>query len=451
MDDRLWNEIAAQLELPNVAQPEAPGNAFATENRKKEDRLDQGFTAGKTQEKNDSTLPGGAPSAAGAASLSLVLVGPDEQRRNIAAESFAASGMIQRHDGLPYPASLDDVPLLAARGFDIVAVDLDSDREFALELVARLCAHSQASVMVFTEQADPELLVRCMWAGAREFLTLPVAPSTMIEALRRALDRRPSQRAAQKAPGKLLVFTGAKGGSGVTTLACNFAAALARASAQPTLLIDLDLPLGDAAISLGLRPDHSTVNALQDYGRLDTTMLSSLIVQHDTGLSVLAAPGQFGQTEVSDEAIEKLLTVARQSFDYVVVDAGSRPDLKAAAVFKEAATIYLVVQVGIAELRNANRIVMRFFITSGPRLQIVLNQYPANLFGIDQEQIAKALTKPVQWKIPSDVGTLQRVKNASAQLAPANSAIARAIDKMARNACGAPAEAKKKSWLSRSR
>jgi pilus assembly protein CpaE len=383
----------------------------------------------------------------GAGSLSIVLIGPDAPRRDVATAAFAACVGAEVREKLPYPASIEDVPRLLTRNFDIVAVDLDADREFALDLVARVCALSPASVMVYTEQSDVELLVRCMWAGAREFLTLPISPSAMADVMSRAASRRPALHSVQRAVGKLLVFSGCKGGSGVTTLACNFATELARQSAQQTLIIDLDLPLGDVAIHLGIRSEHSVVNALQDHRRLDSTLLQNLLTVHDSGLSVLGAPGQYVNVDTSDEAIEKLLAVARQHFDYVIVDAGSRPDTKATAVFKDASTIYLVAQVGVSELRNANRIIARFFAASGPRLQIVLNRYLSQAFGIDDEQISKALTKPAQWKIPTDSSSVQRMIDAAATLSSDDSPLLRAIRKMARNACGAPPEVKTRRWF----
>jgi pilus assembly protein CpaE len=399
-------------------------------------------------ERSDFAMPASALSSenTAAGSLSIVLIGPDAPRRDVASSAFAACPGAEVREKLPYPANLDDVPRLLARGFDIVAIDLDSDREFALDLVARVCAQSPASVMVYTEQSDVELLVRCMWAGAREFLTLPIAPSAMADVMARAAARRPSLHMVQKALGKLLVFCGCKGGSGVTTLACNFAAELARLSTEPTLLIDLDLPLGDVAIHLGIRSERSVVNALQDHRRLDSTLLQNLLTVHESGLSVLGAPGQYVNIDTSDEAIEKLIAVARQHFDYVIVDAGSRPDAKATAIFKDASTIYLVAQVGVSELRNANRIIARFFSASGPRLQIVLNHYLPNVFGIDEEQIAKALTQPAQWKIPSDASTIQRVIGAATH-GHEDAPMQRAVRKMARNACGAPAETSTRRWF----
>src|SRR6185312_17444938 len=116
---------------------------------------------------------------------------------------------------------------------------------------------------------------------------------------------------------------GAKGGSGVSTIAGNFAVALARESGHSTLLLDLDLPLGGAALDLGITCQYSTINALQNISRLDSNFLSTLLAKHSSGLSVLSAPDQYTPVNISDEAISKLLAVARQDFDYVVIDAGS--------------------------------------------------------------------------------------------------------------------------------
>ena len=127
---------------------------------------------------------------------------------------------------------------------DVVIVDLDSNPEFALEIVETLCAGSPATVMVYSGSSDTELMIRCMRAGAREFLTLPITQNAMAEAMVRASVRRPTARPSKKANGRMCVFWGAKGGSGVTTIATNFAISAARETDQSVLLIDLDLPLG---------------------------------------------------------------------------------------------------------------------------------------------------------------------------------------------------------------
>ncbi len=388
------------------------------------------------------------PDSIGAEALSLVLVGPDERRRSSAMIALASCAGTDVREFTSYPQSADDVPAILEENPDAVLIDLDSDPESALELVENICAQSAATVMVFSEKADPELLVRCMRAGAREFLSSPLAAVVIEEALVRASARRPQAREEKKATGKLLTFMGAKGGAGATMLACNFAVSLAKESGKKTLLIDLDLPLGDAALNLGISAEFSTIDALQAAERLDARFLDQLLVKHSSGVSVLAAPGRFLQYQASPEAIDWLLYVARQGFENVVVDLGSKLDLMGTAAYKEATTFYLVTQSSIPELRNSNRLVQQFFAGGVPKLEIVINRYESRTLGVSDEHITKALTRPAQWKIPNDYASVRKMQINATPLVLADSAITRQIRLMAKSIAGGSAtpEPKKKGF-----
>jgi Flp pilus assembly CpaE family ATPase len=388
------------------------------------------------------------PDSLGSDQLTIALIGPDEGRRKAAATALAACQGGEIREFSTYPPSLDDVPKLLEQRYDVIIIDLDSHPEYALELVESICANGASTVMVYSVKADSELLVRCMRAGAREFLTLPFTQSTVAEALVRASARRPATRPPKKTGGRLLAFLGAKGGDGVTTLACNFAVSLAQESSQSTLLIDLDLPLGDAALNLGVVAEYSTINALQNAARLDSSFFSKLLVKHSSGVSVLAAPGKFPQFPATNEAIDKLLAVARQEFDNVVIDMGSRLDLMGTSLFKDGSTVYLVIQAGIAGLRNSNRLISQYFSTNVPKLEIVLNRYEPRSLGVNEDQITKALTRPAQWKIPNDYNAVRRMQTTAIPLALEDSPISRLIRQMSRAACGLPQVAEKKTGFS---
>ncbi len=225
---------------------------------------------------------------------------------------------------------------------------------------------------------------------------------------------------------------------GVTTLACNFAVALAQESSQSTLLIDLDLPLGDAALNLGIAAEYSTINALQNFGRLDASFLSKLLVKHSSGVSVLAAPGKFPGYQASNEAIDKLIALRGRSSTTSSIDVGSRLDLTGTALFKDVHTIYLVTQAGIPELRNSNRLITQFFSGGGPKLEIVINRYEPRSLGVSDEHITKALTRPAQWKIPNDYAAVRRMQNTATPLALADSPISRLIRQMAKSVAPQP-------------
>lgn len=384
------------------------------------------------------STPPQIPDLSGPGLLSVLLIGPDEMRRRSVSDALLGCpvGIIRES---PYPRDLDDLPRMLEQQCDVVIVDLDGNPEYALEVVESIYAYGSVTVIVCSAQANLELAVRCMRAGAREFLTLPLNPATIADALARISIRgasHPGRRTARK----LFVFMGAKGGCGVTTIASNFAIALAQESRQSTLLIDLGLPLGDAALNLGMVTEYSTFNALENAPRLDASFLSTLLAKHTTGLSVLAAPGEFPPSQPSLEAIEKLLAVARQNFDYVVVDAGTRMDLKDMRFFDEFAILYLVTQVGVTELRNANRMIGQYFNSRGPRLQVVVNRYMPQALLFEEKQIEKALTRGIDWKVPDDYATARRTQNTATPLAMEDSPISRSIRRMARKACGLPEE-----------
>jgi pilus assembly protein CpaE len=372
--------------------------------------------------------------------LSVLLIGPDEYRRRAVADALSACpvGLIREYSS--YPADLDDLPRMLEAQCDVVIVDLDADPEYALEVVESIYAYGSVTVIVCSAKANLELAVRCMRAGAREFLTLPLNPVTIADALARISIRGGSNPPARKTARKLFVFLGAKGGCGVTTIAANFAVSLAQESRQTTLLIDLGLPLGDAALNLGMVTEYSTFNALEHSNRLDASFLSTLLAKHTSGLSVLAAPGEFPPAQPGIEALDKLISVARQNFDYVVVDAGSRMDLKDARFFDDSAILYLITQVGVTELRNANRMIGQFFVSRGTKLQVVINRYTPQTLLFDDKQIEKALTRTIDWKVPDDYATARRTQNAATPLAMEDSSISRAIRRMARKACGLPEE-----------
>jgi pilus assembly protein CpaE len=380
----------------------------------------------------------------GVSAMSIAIIDPDDERRKEVAGALAEflGPIVHQHDS--FPASLDDLPKMLERHYDVILVGLDRDPEYAFDVVESLCADNSISVMAYSAQTRLELAIRFMRAGAREFLTLPLLHADVAGALARVSTRRSATSHGRRTPKKLFVFLGAKGGCGVTTIASNFAVALAQESGQNTLLIDFGVPLGDAAINLGMVAEYSTANALQDTSRLDANFLRSLLARHSSGLSVLAAPGEFSPVNASHAAIDKLLAVARQSFDYVVVDAGSRIDLRATSLFEESACLYLIAQVGVSELRNTNRLISQFFSARGRRLQIVLNRYIPHALLFDERQIAKALTRPALWKIPDDYATARRTRNTATPVVLEDSPISRVIRQMARTACGLPAIPEKK-------
>jgi len=386
--------------------------------------------------------------AIGGMPICIALISPNGRHREAAALALGGCTGYEVSEFSSYPVRLDHASEMMDQKFGVVIIDLDSDPEYALELVEGISADGFATVMVYSESADPELLVRCMRAGAREFLTLPLEQGVVEEALVRAAGRQPVVRTTKKPTGKLFAFVGSKGGAGATTVACNFAVALAKESQEKTLLIDLDLPLGDAALNLGITAEFSAVDALEAADRLDAQFLSQLLVKHSSGLWMLAAPGRFIAYQAANEAIDQLLNVARYEFENVVVDLGSQMEMMETAAYREASTVYLVTQSGIPELRNSNRLIREFFTAAVPKLEIVLNRFESRGQSVPEEHITKALTRPAQWKIPNDYAAVRNMQISATPLVLTDSPISRQIRKMVSAVTGKSETAAKKKTFS---
>jgi pilus assembly protein CpaE len=374
--------------------------------------------------------------------LSVVVIGP--QWKAIAKTLAGLQATIARQfDGYP---DVDDLMPVLESDCDVAIVDLSGDPERALDLIENMCAgESGVTVMAYSDKTDADLLVRCMRAGAREFLNEPVQPETMAEALVRASARRQEVLRQKRPAGVVSLFVGAKGGSGVTTVASNFAVALAAENVGPVVLLDLDLQLGDAALTLGLTTPFSTVDALRSENRLDAEFLGTLIVKHSSGLSVLAAPDSYSSYTPSPAGLQKLLRILRDEYAHVVVDAGSGVGSREEALFEASDKIYLITQVGIPELRNSHRLISHLgTLDVGSRVEVVLNRFDARLLDIDEGRITKALTQQPAWRIPSDYQAVRRAQNSGSPITAENGTVSRVIMQMARAACGKTANPEKK-------
>jgi len=370
------------------------------------------------------------------ATLTVALLGPDEQRRKVVASAISRRPGLKLHEFSSFPPRLEDLPQMLAQAYEVVIIDVDSEPDYAFALVESLCASGRTYVMAYSANADMKRAVQFMRAGVREFFTLPLDPAEVSAALMRASTRRPAPPQDDKKTGKLFVFLGSKGGCGVTTLASNFALALAQESDSTTLLIDLGLPLGDVAINLGIVTEYSIATALENPARLDANLLSTLVVKHSSGLSVLPAPTDLTDIQATKDAVDKLLKVTRDIYDFVVVDVGSRIDLMDSTLFEESATIFLITQVGISEMRTANRMIVKYFARRDENLQIVINRNKASDALFDEVQITKALTRPAQWKIPDDYAAVRRTRETATPMVMVDSTISQTIRLMAKTVAG---------------
>ena len=121
-------------------------------------------------------------------------------------------------------------------------------------------------------------MLEAMRAGVNECVAEPLQAAELETAVTRLLAHK-----QPVATGQVFAFVGAKGGVGTTTVAVNVATALDRAAGGRTLLVDLHLAHGDAAVFLGVEPRFSVVDALENIHRFDEAFFKGLVVQSPAG------------------------------------------------------------------------------------------------------------------------------------------------------------------------
>jgi Flp pilus assembly CpaE family ATPase len=170
----------------------------------------------------------------------------------------------------------------------------------------------------------------------------------------------------------------AKGGSGVTTLAVNTAAALARTRPRQVLLIDLSAPFGHAALFSDLVATGSIASAAKAAPDDFDKVLRQHIVYHKSGMGVL--PGTLRPEEVdlmTGDLTGRVLDAVVNWQRVIVVDLGTSLAEASLAVIERAECLVVVIPPEIAAMTDARRALAVFRdIMNVPdnRIELVLNQ-----------------------------------------------------------------------------
>ena len=102
---------------------------------------------------------------------------------------------------------------------DLAFVDIRGDAPGGMGAIERLRAgHPGVPIFAIAQSSEPDLILQSMRAGANEFFMWPVPEEPFHAAVRRAAARRETSHSGAQQPSQTLVFFGAKGGAGTTTV-----------------------------------------------------------------------------------------------------------------------------------------------------------------------------------------------------------------------------------------
>ena len=287
----------------------------------------------------------------------------------------------------------------------ITIVVLDRDADQAVDLIQQL-NHASAGAIVLpaSNSADSGLILKAIRAGAREFLTLPAQPAEVLDIISRlARGRSESDTTSERGP-RIIAVTGAAGGVGCTSVAVNLAASMAANKEQETILLDLDLLFGSVDAFLDISPDHTLSHVLQNFERLDSTLLKRSIPRHNTGLYVLPHPEAMQEVaSIDPERLRRFFGLLRAAFHTVLIDTSKGLLASDFAAFELCDVVLVVVQLDVISLRNTSRLIALFrqFDGLADRIKLIANRSGSRESEISLKKAEETLKLPISWQIPN--------------------------------------------------
>lgn len=278
------------------------------------------------------------------------------------------------------PSMLQNGGVTAVMKPDLVLVDATDHEQHKLAMLEKLALqYPQATLVLLTTHKSQDLLIAAMRSGVREVLALPLAQMEFEEALDRITNKIEGSIPKE---GKVLSFISCKGGSGATFIAANLAYALSVLAHKKTLLIDLNLQFGDAALYLSdTKPTMTLADLCGQMNRLDAGLLESSLIRIAPNFGVLAASDEPDPAvEIRPDHIEIILQLARKHYDFILLDIGRQINGVTIRALDGSDGIYPILQQSLPYMRDGRRL-LDIFSSLGYRkekIHLVVNRYDSS-------------------------------------------------------------------------
>jgi pilus assembly protein CpaE len=275
--------------------------------------------------------------------------------------------------------------------------------------------HPNIGVIIIGTKTDEGNVKSAMLAGARDYLykediqageiAMTIRRIFLSERTRMASMAaiQPSDRQQKYKPPQVVTIFGAKGGSGKTTVSVNLAVKIANDTKKKVVLVDLDLQFGDVASYLNVQPRRTIAEFVQERNQWDVQLMNSYLITHNSGVRILAAPLRPEDAElVTPDQVEKIITLLRKSFDYIIIDSPPYITDSLLTALDMSNQIILIMTLDLPSVKNLKlSLNLLDGLHHSGKTKLVINRGSSH-FGITAKDVEKTVDFLAAEEIPSD-------------------------------------------------
>ncbi len=291
---------------------------------------------------------------------------------------------------------ITDVVMPDITGYEVTRL-LRRDPEFA-----------HVPILVLTAQTGLQDKLKAFEVGADDHLTKPFEPAELAARVTALIRRAEVNKAAEpsavtKEKARLIALHSLRGGTGCSSMAVNLSVALASLWKSPTILLDLTMVAGQVALMLNATLKRTWADLARfKQSDLDMQVLSSIVFQHESGLSFIAAPTFPSEAETIDtETLATAVRILQQRYDYIVADLPHDFSEISLQTLDLADIVLLVASPDLASLRAVVAAMDTYKKLGYPTQQIklMLNAtFPKS--GLSKDKIESAVKMPITVTVP---------------------------------------------------
>jgi pilus assembly protein CpaE len=247
---------------------------------------------------------------------------------------------------------MSEVPHIWPEEISLVLLEFNGDSNAVLEKVSQVLTLAKGvSVYVLLKDKDVDFIIEASHQGVQGFIECPSEVFHILSILHMQDRRRQGKN------GNVSSLFSLKGGVGCTALATNIASHLSELTEGRTVLVDLNMPLGDTALYLNMEGDrlYTLTDFVYNLNRFDENLIYKSLSRHKSGLYVLSLPAEVGELDsLSGELVKTIINSLRRYYDHVIIDCASDLSDLTLSCLDESDNIVLVAEPSLSSLRAVN-------------------------------------------------------------------------------------------------